>query len=206
MLPRGRTRRCKALWQSAEFAGGIESRPVLAQAERGGGAFAREENLDHDPIQLKRITVWNSLELALWHAELPPIHVALASDRVARGDEMRIVLARQWLEASAPAFALHRQTLGDRSAFRQQSIETQVMPARREIGRGMVESVGIDQAGERREWQVGPVYGMGEQQRIAWRRLDGPKIIELDDETVVIEERRADQLTWIVKPGGRVRI
>src|SRR6202035_3933420 len=80
------------------------------------------------------------------------------------------------------------------------------MPARREIGRGLVESVGIDQAGERREWQVGPVYGMGEQQRIAWRRLDGPKIIELDDKTVVIEERRADDLTWIVKPDGRMRI
>ena len=80
------------------------------------------------------------------------------------------------------------------------------MPVRREIGRGMVESIGIDQAGERSERQVGPVYGMGEQQRIAWRRLDRPKIIELDDETVVIEERRADDLTWIVKPDGRMRI
>src|ERR1700730_5221736 len=80
------------------------------------------------------------------------------------------------------------------------------MPAGREIEPGMWKSVGSDQAGERREWQVGPVYGMGEQQRIAWRRLDGPKIIELDDETVVIEERRADDLTWIVKPDGRVRI
>src|SRR5580692_5786274 len=80
------------------------------------------------------------------------------------------------------------------------------MPARREIGRGVVKRVGIDQAGEGGERQVGPIYRMGEQQRIPRRRLDGPKIVELDDEAVVIEERRAHDLTWIVKPDRRVRI
>src|SRR5580692_50152 len=63
------------------------------------------------------------LELALRHPELPAIHVGFASDRVARGDEMCVVLARQWFEASVPAFALHRQTLGDRRAFRQNPLK-----------------------------------------------------------------------------------
>src|SRR5580704_9136931 len=141
-------------------------RPVAAgsgssRARRRGICAARKPRPRSNSIETDHGLEF-LLELALWHAELPAIHVGLASDRVARRNEIRIVLARQWFEAGAPAFALHRKTLGDRSAFRQQSIETRVMPVRREIGRGVVKCVGIDQAGERGERQVGPVYGMGE--------------------------------------------
>ena len=51
----------------------------------------------------------------------------------------------------------------------------------------------------------GAVDRMREQQRIAGRRLDGPEIVELDDEPVVVEERRAGDLAAVVKGDRRAR-
>src|SRR5437868_14320858 len=47
---------------------------------------------------------------------------------------------------------------------------------------------------------------MGEQQRIAGRRFDGPETVELDDKTVLVEKRRSGNLAGIVKINRRVRV
>ena len=63
--------------------------------------------------------------------------------------------------------------------------------------------VGIDQAGQRREWQFRSIYRMGKQQRVALRRFDSPEIIELDNEPVFFVEGRANYLTGIVESDWR---
>src|SRR6516225_11185871 len=69
-----------------------------------------------------------------------------------------------------------------------------------------MEGVAIDQAGERRERQIGAIDRMRAQQRIAGRRFDGPEIVELDDEAVILEQWRAGDLTLVVKSDRRIRI
>ena len=119
----------------------VGARPLLAQAKRGDAILASKH------------------QLALRHPELMPIDTALAPDRIARLYHALVGLAGQHLEAPGPAFALHRQTLGHRRAFRQYAVEPWVMPARRESDRGMVKRIAIDQAGQRGERQIGAIDG-----------------------------------------------
>ena len=77
----------------------VGARPLLAQAKRGDAILASKH------------------QLALRHPELMPVDTALAPDRIARFYHALVGLAGQHLEAAAPAFALHRQTLGHGRAF-----------------------------------------------------------------------------------------
>jgi len=67
-----------------------------------------------------------------------------------------------------------------------------------------MECIAIDEAGKRRERQVGAIDRVSEQHGVAWRRFDSPETIELDDEAVFIEERGAGNLTGIVKADRRI--
>ena len=82
-------------------------------------------------------------------------------------------------ELASPAFAPDRQALRHRRALRQDAVESGIMPARRKIDGAVVKVVAIDQARERRKRQVGAIDRVGEQDRVARRRLDGPEIVEL---------------------------
>src|SRR5580700_1340738 len=122
----------------------VGARPLLAQAKRGDAILASKP------------------QLALRHPELMPVDTALAPDRIARLYHALIGLAGQHLEATAPAFALDRQTLRHRRAFRQYTVKARVMPACRESDWSMVKRIAIDEAGQRREGQIGAIDRMGE--------------------------------------------
>src|SRR6202012_3144178 len=90
---------------------------------------------------------------------------------------------------AGPAFALHRQALDYGRALRQYAVEAGIVQIGWKIQRRVVKRIAGDQAGQRRERQVAAIDRMGEQQRVALRRLDSPERVELDDEAIVLEER-----------------
>jgi len=134
------------------------------------------------------------------------IDADLAPDRLAGLGHTLDRFSRQQLESTFPILALHRETLRNGSALRQHAVEVGVMPAYGKIDRTVKKRVAIDQPGERGERQVGAIDRMREQKRVTRRRLDGPEAVEFDDEAIVIEERRSDNLTGIVKSDRGKRI
>ena len=85
-----------------------------------------------------------------------------------------------------------------RGAFAKNAVEIHIMPPRREIYEIVRISVGTDESRDGHKRQIGAVQRMCEQQRVAGRRFDRPKVIEFDDELVVIKERRACDLGAVV--------
>ena len=106
---------------------------------------------------------------------------------------------------AAQLLPLHRNALRDRRALRQHAAEIHVVPMRGEMDPAVVIAVAIDQSAQRGERQVEAIDRMGEQQRIALRRLDGPEIVEFDQEAVGLEQRRADDLAGIMESDRRAR-
>ena len=100
--------------------------------------------------------------LALLHPKATAVHVCLLSDRVSRFNHSLGFLGREHIELAGPALTPHRQALRNRRALRQHTVEPGIMPARREIDRAVMECVAIDEAGERRKWQVGAIDRVGE--------------------------------------------
>src|SRR4029453_12066592 len=84
--------------------------------------------------------------------------------------------------------------------------EGTVAPARRKIDEIVLVEISVDQPGQRQEREVVAIDRMGDQQRIAWRRFNGPEVIELDDKGVVLEQRRAGDLPIVVEVEWRARI
>ena len=119
---------------------------------------------------------------------MPTINAGFAGNGGPDFDHPVGALLGQHLEPPGPAFAFHRQALRHRRAFRQHAVELRVMPARRKAQGTVTKRVAIDQAGERGERQVGAIDRMGEQQRVARRRLDVPETVEFDDEAVLVEK------------------
>src|SRR5262245_50368552 len=70
----------------------------------------------------------------------------------------------------------------------------------------MLVEMGIDKPSQRHERQIMAIDWMSDQKRIAGRRFDRPEIVELDDEGVVPEERRAGNLGAIMEAERRARI
>ena len=126
--------------------------------------------------------------------ELPAINIRAGQNRFRATARVQRVLAGKNFETCGPTFALHRKALCDRRAFLEHAIEVRIVPACRKIDRVLIERVAIDHSGQRRKRQVGAIGRMSKQQRIALRRFDRPKIVELDDELVLIEEWRAGNL------------
>src|SRR5262249_8752755 len=132
-------------------------------------------------------------------AELPPIAAPLAGDGGGGRLQGAARLAADRLELASPEFAFDRDTLRDRRALRQHAAEREVAPARREVDEVVLVEIAVDQPGQSRERQVMPIDRMGDQERIARRRFNRPKTIELDDEAVFLEERRALDLDVVVE-------
>src|SRR6202035_1535387 len=84
--------------------------------------------------------------------------------------------------------------------------EIRVVPMGRKMNPVVMVAVAIDQAGQRGEGQVETVGRMREQQGVTFRRLDGPEIVEFDQEAVGVEERRTDDLAGVVESDRRTRI
>ena len=62
-----------------------------------------------------------------------------------------------------------------------------VVPIRREVHPVVGIEVRIDQAAERGERQIEAVDGMREVDRVAFRRFDGPQIVEFEKEAALFE-------------------
>src|SRR5450755_4987428 len=152
--------------------------------------------------RLRWKTLWSGL--ALLNPKAAAVHVRLQSDGVARFNHLSGFFGGEHIESAGPALTFHRQALRHRCALRQHTVEPGIMPVRRKIHRAVVEGVAIDETGDRRKWQVGAIDRVGEQDRVARRRFDGPEIVEFDDEAVLVEERRAGNLAGIVKPDRRM--
>src|SRR5204862_8367506 len=88
--------------------------------------------------------------------------------------------------------------LRDGCALRENTLEVRVMPMRRKVYPGLGITVAIDQSAQRREWQIKAIDGMREEHRVSFRGLDGPQIMEFDDQAVGVEKRRTSELARIV--------
>ena len=84
------------------------------------------------------------------------------------------VLAGEHGGARHPVFPLHRQALRDRRAPWQHAAEIHIVPVRGKMDPVVAVAVAIDLTGQRGERQIETVERMGEQQRVAFRRLDSP--------------------------------
>ena len=161
MLPHGGAWRCLALRHRVDLALSGGARPVLAETERSGAV---------SPTAATR-------GLAFRRPKATPIYIGVLSDRLARPDHLLGFFRGKCFEPARPAFAPERQALRHRCALWQDSVEGGIMPARRKVDGAVVKIVAIDQAGQRRERQVGAIDRVGEEDRVARRRLDGPEKI-----------------------------
>jgi hypothetical protein len=137
--------------------------------------------------------------------ELPAIDAFFAKDRIGEIVRPLRLLISEDRGARDPVFPLDRETLRNRRALRQYAAEIRVVPMRREMNPGVVVVVAIDQTGQGGERQVEAIDRMGEQQRVAFGRLDGPEIVEFDEVAVGVEQRRAGDLAGIVESDRRAQ-
>src|SRR5262249_47767421 len=107
-------------------------------------------------------------------AELTAVDAGIVG--LGRGGLLKVTyrIADDRAELSDPAVALDRQALCDRRSFRQNAGEFGVSPLRRKIDEAVLVEIGIDKTRQGGERQVESVDRMGDEQRIAGRRLDPP--------------------------------
>src|SRR6185437_7887170 len=106
---------------------------------------------------------------------------------------------------SDPAFAFYRQALRNRCAPWQHAAEIHVVPVGRKMNPAVAITIAIDHPAQCGEWQIEAIERMREQQGIARRRFDAPQIVKLDQESIGLEQRRADDLAYVVETDRRAR-
>lgn len=107
-------------------------------------------------------------------------------------------LFRKNIELFNHDFALDRDTLRNGRAFWKDAGECGIVPPRREMHQAVGVKIGIDEAGNGGKRQIGTIDRVRDEERIAGRKLDRPEIVELDDEAITVEKRRALDLNVVV--------
>ena len=137
--------------------------------------------------------------------EFPPVQIGLLPQRISQLLDLLRLFRREARRLRNPVFPFDWNTLRDGCALREDTPEVRVMPMRRKVYPGLGITVAIDQSAQRREWQIKAIDGMREEHRVSFRGLDGPQIMEFDDEAVGVEKRRTGDLASIVERDWRPR-
>jgi hypothetical protein len=123
----------------------------------------------------------------LGRAELSAIDAALAGHGSSRFLQPADGLTADGFITRIPDAAPQGQTLRDRSALFQHPIEVWIDPARWKIDEVVTVKIGINHSSQRHERKFVAIDRMRDQERAARRRLDGPKVIELNNKAIVLE-------------------
>src|SRR3954466_16356338 len=169
------------LRRRAEDLRGGRKGPFLAQAQRGRESLGVQARL-----ALRRTEV---LSVNLVVVCQPELHIRHSPSG----------LTGNLIEARGPCFAFDRHALNHRRALRKHTLEIMIGPAGRKIDVVVAVTVRINEPCKTDEGQIRPVDRMRHKQRISGRQLDGPEAVELQDEAVLLEERRPLHLVVVVK-------
>src|SRR5215813_3073683 len=126
---------------------------------------------------------------SLRRAKSPPVNASFLQDGPRQLLQPAHGIALDAAEARRPAIALDRHALGDGRSLRQYAVKRGIAPVCREVDEVVAIAVCIDESGQGDERQVVAVEGMGDEQRIARRHLEGPEIGEFDEKPVLVVER-----------------